>query len=431
MEPIPLIRRIFLWVFIASFVVIAPAVVFYTAGYRWNPKKGAVERNGTLIVDTTPAGARIALNGEVTEKDTPFTFKNLAPGTYEILLELEGYYPWSKTLDIRPELVTFANNIELWRRSDPERLVSGAFANFSASKNSRYAAGSEVVDGKTVVKIAEISSGQITEAVLSDAGTDQTVASLEWDADSSALLVRMKQGHPYLVTRRNPEVAIALPDGAYHWESGTLIGWASGERYTYSLSADRVSRELIGSGIQDERGSFRIISDNDHSFVIDTDKPEVRYDLPNGDWTFGDSYEDMVFLRREHEWIAFRPEGDKPSVYRFVSEIDPIATTIEGDVHLLTRHDGEISLWRIGSDPEVLIRKSVQMTGTAMHRLGRDVFFSTETEIVALELDARDHRLETVLSTLDRIDGMSLEKRRILISGAKGEDSGIWGLNIE
>ena len=70
----PFHRRILPWIFTIIFFVAAPALVFYTAGYRWNPKKEKIERNGTLIIDSTPADARVYLNGRDTGETTPISF---------------------------------------------------------------------------------------------------------------------------------------------------------------------------------------------------------------------------------------------------------------------------------------------------------------------------------------------------------------------
>ncbi|MFA6503848.1 MAG: PEGA domain-containing protein, partial [Patescibacteria group bacterium] len=116
----PFHRKILPWMFIIIFLMMAPAVIFYTSGYRWNAKKHAIERNGTLIIDTFTQGASIKLNGQQMPETTSVTLQNMSPGSYDIKLDLQDYHPWSKTLWIDPERVTFASGIVLWPQLEPE-----------------------------------------------------------------------------------------------------------------------------------------------------------------------------------------------------------------------------------------------------------------------------------------------------------------------
>jgi len=100
MQRLPFHRRVLPWLFVLIFLFIAPAVVFYTAGYRWNSKKGVIEKNGTLIIDSMPRGAKIFLNGQMLSDVTPVTLQNTAPGIYNIKLSLDGYHDWSKELSV-------------------------------------------------------------------------------------------------------------------------------------------------------------------------------------------------------------------------------------------------------------------------------------------------------------------------------------------
>ena len=115
----PFHRRILPWIFAIVFIASAPVLVFYTAGYRYNPLKEKIERNGTMIFDSKPSGATILLNGTATGKTTPVTVQDVVPGRYVIRYEKDGYWPWEKQLDVLPELVTFANDVRLWKKTVP------------------------------------------------------------------------------------------------------------------------------------------------------------------------------------------------------------------------------------------------------------------------------------------------------------------------
>ncbi|MCR4278465.1 MAG: PEGA domain-containing protein [bacterium] len=130
----PFHRRILPWVFASLFLASAPVLVFYTAGYRWNPKKDKVERNGTLIVDTKPTGAFVFLNENNTNEQSPITIQNIRPGEYIIQLKKSGYHSWQKKLDLKASIVTFASNIHLWKETNPT-LLNTSTSSFPLSAN--------------------------------------------------------------------------------------------------------------------------------------------------------------------------------------------------------------------------------------------------------------------------------------------------------
>lgn len=55
---------------------------------------------GTLNVDSQPQGAAVALDGEDTGATTPASF-DLAEGSYRLTLSLDGYMPWTQTVQVR------------------------------------------------------------------------------------------------------------------------------------------------------------------------------------------------------------------------------------------------------------------------------------------------------------------------------------------
>lgn len=411
-------------------MVVAPAVVFYTAGYRWNPKKGAIERNGTLIIDTTPVGAKILLNGQVQDKQTPVTIKNLAPGTYQIDLSLNGYHSWSKTLQMLPERVTFANGIVLWLDATPNLTFSGSYGISEVSPNEKYLAAVKH-DGTTdrIVTI-ELSTGKETVAESNE--SSQAVESFEWSDDSSAVLISRVGSEHDLILRRNATKSIQLPTGDYRWENGMLIGALDGERYVYDISNDTAQRTQLTQNVKDVFGNYQIIAPTStQSLALIERGGDVRFDLPSGNWRFVANYNGFVYLRSGDSWLAFDPSRQSASSIRFHSISDFESIKVGGDQELLSRYGGELSMSKPGQNLELLVRKSDPIVGAYWHESGKYLFYATTHDVIALDLDSRDNRIETVLASFDEITGFSYQKREITIIGKKGDQQGVWKLLVE
>lgn len=426
----PLHRQIFFWSAILTFLIAAPIVVFYTAGYRWNPKKGAIERNGTLIIDTVPVGSRILLNGQEQLKVSPVTIKNLAPGTYQIDLSLNGYHSWSKTLQMLPERVTFANNIILWLDASPELAVQGVYGISAISPNGKYVAAVKNDGEKDIIVMIDIATGK--EVVADASISTQAVRSFEWSDDSSAVLIVRAEDMYALIVRRNASKLLELPKGKYRWEDGMLIGALEGERYVYDISNDTAKRDQLAQGVKDVLGNYQIMSPTSTKVLALIERGgDIRFDLPLGDWRFSGQYNGFVYLRSGDDWLTFDPGHSSVSAVRFKSQVDLESTSISNDTQLLSRFGGELSVSEPGRSLDLLVRKSDSIIGAFWHESGRYLLYATAHDIIALDLDSRDHRIETVLATFDEITGFSYQKKEVIIVGKKGGQQGVWKLAIE
>ena len=63
------------------------------------PAPGAAAGTGTLVITSRPQGARILLNGRFIG-NTPTTLPGVAPGSYTVRIELEGYRPYSTSVTL-------------------------------------------------------------------------------------------------------------------------------------------------------------------------------------------------------------------------------------------------------------------------------------------------------------------------------------------
>lgn len=387
-----------------------------------------------MIFDTSPVGAAIILNDERLASKTPTTLKSVAPGTYHIKLELDGWTSWEKVVEVRPEFVTFVTKIHLWPISEPALVTDGAYRAFRLSPSQRYAAAVIEQDQKKAFAFFDASLSRTSSFVdFPSSAASSSVAHIDWSGDSSAVLITMTDRNAYLVTRRVTDRVIELPRGTYRWEQGVLVGVLDGERYVYDVASDAMSRDALDAGTVDLRGSLTIALTTSTGMmsVIDETKKNTVYGLPSGTWTFSEFYDDHVFLHRDGELLSFDIERDQPSAIRLPAEDVPKTMTVNNTTTLLTHHEGEVWMMEVGKDPELLLRASDSITDVEWYSSGRDILISTEREVFALELDDRDTRIQTKLASFDRIYGMGIVKRELFVAGARGDQEGIWRLAIE
>src|SRR3989338_2513423 len=122
------VRRMLSLIFILLFLIIAPAIILYAAGFKLSKNGLAIQKTGMFIIDSNPRGAKIFINGQI---------KNLLPGEYDLSLELDGYWGWQKKLTVNPGTSTFVDNIYLFKNSLPVQILPANLEsiNLSAGDN--------------------------------------------------------------------------------------------------------------------------------------------------------------------------------------------------------------------------------------------------------------------------------------------------------
>ncbi|HWQ99411.1 MAG TPA: PEGA domain-containing protein [Candidatus Methylomirabilis sp.] len=432
MSRIPFHRRALLWVFIVAFVAIAPTVVFYTAGYRWNPKKGAIERNGTLIIDTVPAGASITLNGERLVDRSPVTLQNVAPGTYTIRLERDGFHPWEKTLDVRPELVTFVNNVFLWPDEAPALVTNHRAFAISVSPNERMLAYLSENGTGTRLTFYDVRDA-IGQTVFFNADAPTGSTRITWNRASSAVL--MEDGEAaWVVLRGGSRTPVRMPPGLYRWDDGRLIGTNGSSRLEYVIATEEIRRTALPPLVVDEDDAYRLVqtTTTGRLFVTERSNGAKRYELPDGTWKFADRVDGWVFLKSQDALLGFDPDAARPFSVRLPASGVPQTQTRSGKTTMLSWNGGEGWFYRLEDDQsELFVRKSSALRGLAWHRLGYDVFYATSQEIIAMNLDPRDGRRETILAAFDEVFGMAVTKKAIYVAGSRNGERGVWSVRTE
>jgi hypothetical protein len=113
-------RRIFFWALIPCFLVAGSVAVLYSQGYRFDRETRMVTKVGALYVRGFPRSAHVTLDGETLNTGSWWPLQSgtlsgsLAPGTYRLRAEADGYRPWEASVEVRPSLVTERKSVVLF-----------------------------------------------------------------------------------------------------------------------------------------------------------------------------------------------------------------------------------------------------------------------------------------------------------------------------
>lgn len=101
------IRKALFFFFVGIFLISAPLVVLYTAGYRFNRTNNTVSQTGTLSIASTPRGATTHVNGEDINDATPAVLQRLSSGTRTVKLVKNGYHDWERRITVESGSTTY------------------------------------------------------------------------------------------------------------------------------------------------------------------------------------------------------------------------------------------------------------------------------------------------------------------------------------
>lgn len=102
-------RFILIGIGIVLFIMAAPMIILFARGYKFDYETRQIVKTGSLIIKVEPEKTQVYLNDKLQKNNAPSTYRFILPGDYDIKIAKDGYYPWSKRLGIKSELVTWAN----------------------------------------------------------------------------------------------------------------------------------------------------------------------------------------------------------------------------------------------------------------------------------------------------------------------------------
>ena len=352
--------------FVLLFVVATSLLSLYAAGYRLDFERALkgrfLQKTGTLILASTPKGASIYLDGKMAKSSgsifgdyavTPAKVKNLLPKEYLVEVELDGYWPWEKKLNIYAGQSTYAENIVLFKRCIPteaqESLAESCAVNLSGA----------------------VKDENVTQAVAAKIGKFEK---LKTENNSLFFFGNKDQISSY--NQKNEETAVIL-DGKTGKEEYLDFLPKDGRLFVIAKSEARI--EL-------------------RDYDLKTNLATTKINLP-GAWRYELSSNQNNIL------AAYNP--DSASLFLFdKTSLSPRGGAISGtnfwnwldDEQLLIAGDFEITNYDLSNNNRQLVtRISEKITGLAWSKKKKYLIYTTDTSINSIDLYEGGGRITKLL----------------------------------
>lgn len=365
-------RRLLLLFFLIVFLIISPAVIMYTAGYRYDWQNGLLKKIGAISIDVTPKNATVYINGQKIKDTMPIRLNNITPNKYSLRLAAPGYYDWLKEITVKNKQTIYIKEINLLKKTRPELIVPGHLDELSLSADGNFLIYAAIKD-------------QMKEIILRDMRREKNFLLFPvpkthelktiWAANNNFAAV-MNGNAPYInltiVNADNPETfwninaEIKTPIEKMEWRKtsdpefcystklniisakpltrqqsvvakNTFMDWYmdDGQLWTIESSTStnqlKITKDTLGfgsvfalldntnEGARSELNPWTILAVNDDVVLLKKDEKESEMMLVTPDQKFNVSGEKFTISKYNNWWLIWTPwelwtysKGEKP-----------------------------------------------------------------------------------------------------------------------
>lgn len=184
-------------------VLLTALAIFYAMGYRFDQSTLVFEQGGLVQFRSTPEGATVVVDGKVQDFTTPGR-ANLTAGVHTIVMQLNGYREWQRTVSLTPGQLLWLN----YTRFVPNSVSTlplktfQTLAGVSTSPDKHFMLLQPKADQPNFT-LADISNEKsptystfaIPDSKLSKAnGSYGTLKMVEWDLGSRYVIMHQQNG---------------------------------------------------------------------------------------------------------------------------------------------------------------------------------------------------------------------------------------------
>jgi len=256
-------------------------LIYAGEGYDINRQTGEVIQNGLVLVDSSPNGATVMIDGKSETDRTPSKF-SLPAGDYDFTIQLDGYRDWRKKVKVigsdvewmyYPLLIPKTlktidvlafSNLQLLNFTGNNTMMSWQFTD-KVEINLQVLQSSSVIDDQNISLEPTLLSGKIKNGV-------DKLSFIAWANDNQHLLLRHQAGKideyilvdtqsPSLSENLTQEFDLAISDMRFiNGDPTQLYGLVGGDLRSFDVQNKQISAPLVSAA--DE---YRLFEDR---FVI-------------------------------------------------------------------------------------------------------------------------------------------------------------------
>lgn len=405
------VRFILFISFVLTFLISAPLLVLYTAGYRLDLTHGRIVHTAVLNISSYPKNATISVDDSTFRDRTPAVINTILPGEHSVSLQRTGYIPWNSLFSFESKEAQVIGPIALFLNASLEQTASKKASSISTYTYADTVA--YIVEEETWLEgwLEHIPSGDEKLFVrLPNEAVD--TYELRWSPLGGYLLLLSTDGTEKTIhlTRVEDGSTIDIPSTIdvvedawwdayqepvlYARTGDTIIQWdiLKNEQVQYDQQLTSVSSYQDQTVILSESNNKTVVS-----FQVGETASIITY-LPLGDYTFVPAPDNLVALYNERQKKLVLLDVENREQPILLTEEAVLWQWDDSGNRLLYSSGFDLKQYtRSTHESNTLTRLSSEITQLWWYPHGQTAIFQTDGTIKALHLEDNLILSETVL----------------------------------
>ncbi|MBI2473095.1 PEGA domain-containing protein [Candidatus Uhrbacteria bacterium] len=404
-------RLILFLIFLFAFLISAPLIVLYTAGYRFDLSHGRIVHTAILNISSIPRNAMILIDTLPSTDRTPAVINTIVPGEHLITLQKTGYLPWETSLSFLSREARILNEVVLFLDKQPEQEKMIGLIDLSINpKTDSFA---YITQESSWLEVWRVHVEDAQKKLLMRLPYDsESTYDLSWSSEGTFLsLERSKESHIQMTISHvsNGEL-IELPQTE---DPIDRIWWDAGKNdQLYLLSKEKISRfslstrELTPLNFK----ASAIISHSEKEITVSqaNNKEVISYQdgatasiityLPLGEYTFVETPKNLIGLHndRQNRLILIDPVNKEQPIL-FDEEASLWKWNASGDILLYSSGYDIKRYVQTTHQTDTLVRLSRPITHLDWYPEGNTAIYQSDGTTTALTLDGARILSQTIL----------------------------------
>lgn len=210
-------KRLFFWTLVVIFIVIAPTVIFYSLGYRFNLQRGIFVYTGSITIKSNPLNVEIFIDNIPRSKslnriNNSYHVGGIRPGDHLIEVKAPGFNSWSKKITVKSGTSTEFWNVLLTKNDYEKNPYSASeIENFFFDPGKKLIAYTQNKGDEFSVNVIDVESNK-SENVFSSKEhvfTEDKKENIEWSPQSKKIIVPLIENGSkkyFLIDVKNKEI---------------------------------------------------------------------------------------------------------------------------------------------------------------------------------------------------------------------------------
>jgi hypothetical protein len=414
------------------FAIAAPLIVFFVGGIHYDHDSNRYEKTGIISVVSEPKKATVYLDGKEVDT-TPASLRFLTEGEYTVTLKKDGYFDWSKRLQVKAGKATIASDaldkIYLMKRDSAPRSVAQNAVDYDLAGNRLVVLGTDHV---TVLDTKDLSTIQ-TIPLPNSAGPAGVYHTLLAAPEHDYFLVSGSGQTVWLDLKTGTVISLtglaARADSLLPQDDGSVLA-LRGKVLVRISPTGRTTTPLV-----DHVGSFTVLGDTLYYLRQQQDTAQllaasVRTVQSDPGVVIADTIPlslsaDRLFVTSQKDVLLFSGS----TLYKINAQPDVLADNIKElyvdptTATVLFVTPSELSWYESGTNKTHLITRTAQAVSNPRLDTGIGYgFYVQGATLHAMELDTTDRQNDYILGTGQSLSRVNYDKNKGLLYYLDGTD---------